>query len=490
MDAFFNQYPYESIECFRKSLYVFFFIAVLSTPPVINEIHNTWAAEDTYTRILRSYHVLRVSIMILQFPLRIYMYVKLNAAAQPRIRWLTVQKLIHLSNSLPWRLNQMAGMFMYVLFGAALLFAVFSPQGSLETSNNSTNLYYLLLFNLFLFCLQTVATLVRLDKLLAQAEWIDEKISGIDHTALKKYTQLFAYTAPKINKLSRLNTVDNDNNNDDDDDEILEGNEQILNVDDALDDYLREMDIPASCEETSINKSETSGSTSCPGEGKEMCSICMSTFEEGEMVRLLPCQHLYHAECVDKWLFQKNVCPLCQQVIDRPIEDHEGKGSSEDVDSLDASTDQQLDVPRAPESHVHESFEQYVGTPRVPEDMAISSSDQSNEVKIDKNDVLKQKKTIAIPVTTTNNSVISLSGSNSTTESNEKQDQTLQDLDQEAAKFASVSEQKTEQEVDQVLKNQDCIDNTPCSESIPRTTLRQRHVYVQSNCSAQAYVKL
>ncbi|KAG5185509.1 hypothetical protein JKP88DRAFT_354177 [Tribonema minus] len=42
------------------------------------------------------------------------------------------------------------------------------------------------------------------------------------------------------------------------------------------------------------------------------CSVCLSSFEAGEEVRQLPCKHLYHKACIDKWFeSQKDTCPLC-----------------------------------------------------------------------------------------------------------------------------------------------------------------------------------
>ncbi|XP_027368586.1 NEP1-interacting protein-like 1 [Abrus precatorius] len=46
------------------------------------------------------------------------------------------------------------------------------------------------------------------------------------------------------------------------------------------------------------------------------CSICFQDFEEGELVRILPkCGHLFHLECIDKWLVQQGSCPMCRTYV-------------------------------------------------------------------------------------------------------------------------------------------------------------------------------
>ncbi|KAL6003302.1 hypothetical protein ACLOJK_023525 [Asimina triloba] len=43
------------------------------------------------------------------------------------------------------------------------------------------------------------------------------------------------------------------------------------------------------------------------------CSICLSSFQEEEKVKLLPnCNHGFHPECVDMWLRTHSSCPLCR----------------------------------------------------------------------------------------------------------------------------------------------------------------------------------
>ncbi|KAG0339996.1 hypothetical protein BG000_000925 [Podila horticola] len=46
---------------------------------------------------------------------------------------------------------------------------------------------------------------------------------------------------------------------------------------------------------------------------EELCSICLGEYMMNDRIRILPCSHEYHAECVDIWLTHKSThCPLCK----------------------------------------------------------------------------------------------------------------------------------------------------------------------------------
>ena len=49
--------------------------------------------------------------------------------------------------------------------------------------------------------------------------------------------------------------------------------------------------------------------------GRETCPICIVDFEEGDDVRVLPCEgkHVFHQACVDPWLLElSSSCPICR----------------------------------------------------------------------------------------------------------------------------------------------------------------------------------
>ena len=70
----------------------------------------------------------------------------------------------------------------------------------------------------------------------------------------------------------------------------------------------------------SSSTATTSGTTSVADPlpesiGRETCPICIVDFEEGDDVRVLPCEgkHVFHQACVDPWLLElSSSCPICR----------------------------------------------------------------------------------------------------------------------------------------------------------------------------------
>ncbi|KAK3198872.1 hypothetical protein Dsin_022287 [Dipteronia sinensis] len=48
------------------------------------------------------------------------------------------------------------------------------------------------------------------------------------------------------------------------------------------------------------------------GDDIQMCAICQEEFLVGIEVTSLPCSHIYHGDCIVKWLRTSHCCPMCR----------------------------------------------------------------------------------------------------------------------------------------------------------------------------------
>ncbi|OBT56702.1 hypothetical protein VE04_03774 [Pseudogymnoascus sp. 24MN13] len=75
------------------------------------------------------------------------------------------------------------------------------------------------------------------------------------------------------------------------------------------------------------------GSLQARSSGHE-CSICLNVFIEDEDIRILPCNHKFHAVCIDPWLLNiSGTCPLCRVDL-RHTTDNSDTGTNAASDSL------------------------------------------------------------------------------------------------------------------------------------------------------------
>lgn len=53
---------------------------------------------------------------------------------------------------------------------------------------------------------------------------------------------------------------------------------------------------------------------------EQECPVCFAPYEEGEELRALPCLHVFHVECIDRWLTSRRAsalcCPICHTKVD------------------------------------------------------------------------------------------------------------------------------------------------------------------------------
>jgi len=54
--------------------------------------------------------------------------------------------------------------------------------------------------------------------------------------------------------------------------------------------------------------------------GESECPVCFAGYDVGDELRTLPCMHIFHVECIDRWLTSGReascTCPVCHSNID------------------------------------------------------------------------------------------------------------------------------------------------------------------------------
>ncbi|XP_076853962.1 RING finger protein 215 isoform X1 [Brachyhypopomus gauderio] len=47
----------------------------------------------------------------------------------------------------------------------------------------------------------------------------------------------------------------------------------------------------------------------------DSCAVCLEQYSNNQCLRVLPCLHEFHKDCVDRWLLLQQTCPLCKRSV-------------------------------------------------------------------------------------------------------------------------------------------------------------------------------
>ncbi|XP_039013555.1 E3 ubiquitin-protein ligase RDUF2-like [Hibiscus syriacus] len=75
-------------------------------------------------------------------------------------------------------------------------------------------------------------------------------------------------------------------------------------------------------------------------EDGKRCAVCLEDFEARENVRVTPCNHMFHEECILPWVKDRGDCPVCRFVLSERIK----RAPSSNNSTLNANDLLQIDM--------------------------------------------------------------------------------------------------------------------------------------------------
>ena len=65
---------------------------------------------------------------------------------------------------------------------------------------------------------------------------------------------------------------------------------------------------------------------------EDKCAICLQKYKGVDIIKEFPCKHIFHKNCILKWIKSSNKCPLCKYDIANDVNKVELKNYNDDED--------------------------------------------------------------------------------------------------------------------------------------------------------------
>ena len=120
------------------------------------------------------------------------------------------------------------------------------------------------------------------------------------------------------NGFSNVNNANFDNNyeNDEDDNEEVENNED----NDDEDENERELFMQKRNQFIlELDEFQFKHLKKYSALKEDKCPICLQKYKGSDIIKEFPCKHIFHKNCIFKWLKTSNLCPLCKYDITNDV---------------------------------------------------------------------------------------------------------------------------------------------------------------------------
>ena len=121
------------------------------------------------------------------------------------------------------------------------------------------------------------------------------------------------FTNGDFNNLNNFNNINVENNYDndlDDEDDDMEGGEE-----DEEDLFLKKRNqFILELDEFQFKHLKKYSALK-----EDKCAICLVKYKGADIIKEFPCKHIFHKNCIFKWLKKSNVCPLCKYDITNDV---------------------------------------------------------------------------------------------------------------------------------------------------------------------------
>ena len=65
---------------------------------------------------------------------------------------------------------------------------------------------------------------------------------------------------------------------------------------------------------------------------EDICAICLQKYKGVDIIKEFPCKHIFHKNCILKWIENSNICPLCKYDITNDVNKVDLKSYNEEDD--------------------------------------------------------------------------------------------------------------------------------------------------------------